>query len=183
MSRTLLERASCHCCCFRHVLFSLPVCSTCRAKKKLHYAPPHLLDSSLQLAHLKGRIATTGDLPTKILYAMEIRIQHWLAEWQKFSNRSMVNDRLVSFDEIFEMVMNSSRNVILPPNFIKPLPRTHRPNPTPRRGTTASKRERERKGNWTKPLEIASSRMPPPREGCLAIEDILKGALQPCWNP
>ena len=32
----------------------------------------------------------------------------------------MVNDRLVCFDEVFEMVMNSTINVILPPNFVKP---------------------------------------------------------------
>jgi hypothetical protein len=35
----------------------------------------------------------------------------------------MVNDRLVCFDEVFEMVMNSSINVTLPPNFINPLPK------------------------------------------------------------
>jgi hypothetical protein len=64
---------------------------------------------------------------------MEIRIQRWLAECQKFSNRLMVNDCLVSFDKIFEMVMNSSLNVILPPNFIKPPPKNPSPklNPTP----------------------------------------------------
>ena len=110
----------------------------------------------------KGRIAADSDLPTKVLYAMEINTQRWLVECQKFSDRSMVNDRLISFDKIFKMVINSSINVILPPNFIKPPPRTHRPNSTPRRGSTASKMERGRKENWTKPLEIASSRMPPP---------------------
>jgi hypothetical protein len=81
----------------------------------------------------KGCIAADIDLPTKILYAMEIRIQRWLAECQKFSNRSMVNNRLISFDKIFEMVMNSPLNVILPPNFIKPPPKNPLPelNPTP----------------------------------------------------
>ena len=78
----------------------------------------------------KGRIAANGNLPTKILYAMEIRIQCWLAECQKFSNRSMVNDRLVSFGEVLEMVMNRSLNVILLPNFIKPPPPSLEPNST-----------------------------------------------------
>jgi len=54
----------------------------------------------------KGSIATDSDLPTKILYAMEIRIQRWLTECQNFSDRWMVNDRLVSFDKIFKMVMS-----------------------------------------------------------------------------
>jgi hypothetical protein len=81
----------------------------------------------------KRRIAADSDLPTNILYAMEIRIQRWLAECQTFSERSMVNDRLISFDKIFKMVMNSSLNVILLPNFIEPPPKNPSPklNPTP----------------------------------------------------
>ncbi len=110
----------------------------------------------------KGHIAADSDLPTKKMYAMEIRIQRWLGKCQKFSDRSMVNDRLVSFDNVFEMVMNSSLNVIFPPNFIKPPPKIHRPSQTPRRGTTASKREKGRKGSQTKPKESASPRTPPP---------------------
>jgi len=74
----------------------------------------------------KGRIAANGDLPTKILYAMEIRIQRWLGECEKYEDCLMVNDRLVCFDEVFEMVMNCSLNVTLPPNFIKSPPK----NPT-----------------------------------------------------
>jgi hypothetical protein len=68
----------------------------------------------------KGRIAADRELPAKIIYALEIRIQRWLGECLKFDDRSMVNDRLVRFDEVFEMVMNSTTNVILPPNFVKP---------------------------------------------------------------
>ncbi len=71
----------------------------------------------------KGCIATDSNLPTKILYAMEIRIQHWLGECQKFGNCLMVNNHLVCFDEVFKMVMNSSVNMSLPPNFINPLPK------------------------------------------------------------
>ncbi len=71
----------------------------------------------------KGCIATDSNFPTKILYAMEIRIQRWLGECQKFGYRSMVNDRLVWFDEVFEMVMNSFINTTLPPNFINPPPK------------------------------------------------------------
>ncbi len=54
---------------------------------------------------------------------MEIRIQRWLGECQKFGDCLMVNNRLVCFDEVFEMVMNSSFNVTLPPNFINPPPK------------------------------------------------------------
>jgi hypothetical protein len=32
----------------------------------------------------------------------------------------MVNDRLVCFGKVLEMVLNSSLNVLLPPHFIKP---------------------------------------------------------------
>ena len=70
----------------------------------------------------KGCIAADCELPAKILYAMEISIQRWLGKCEKYDDRSMVNDRLVCFDEIVEMVMNCSLNVILPPNFIKPPP-------------------------------------------------------------
>jgi hypothetical protein len=77
----------------------------------------------------KGRIAADRKPPAKILYAMEIRIQRWLGECLKFEDHSMVNDRLVSFDEVFKMVMNSTINVILPPNFVKRTP-TASPNST-----------------------------------------------------
>ncbi len=74
----------------------------------------------------KGRIGADGKLPAKIVYAMEIRIQRWLGECEKYEDRSMVNDRLICFDEVFKMVMNCTLNVILPPSFIKSLPK----NPT-----------------------------------------------------
>jgi hypothetical protein len=93
----------------------------------------------------RGRIAANSDLPTKILYAMEIRIQRWLAECQKFSDHSMVNDCLISFDEIFEMVMNSSLNVILPPNFIKPPPKNPSPEPNPTPGDDGKQKGRGKK--------------------------------------
>ena len=93
----------------------------------------------------KGCITVNSDLLTKILHVKEIRIQHWLVECQKFSDRSMVNDRLISFDEIFEMVMNNSLDVILPPNFIKPPPKNPLPKLNPMPGPTASKRGKKRK--------------------------------------
>ncbi len=71
----------------------------------------------------KGRIAADSELPAKNLYAMEIRIQRWLGECLKFEDRLIVNDRLISFDKVFEMVMNSTMNVSLPPNFVKPTPK------------------------------------------------------------
>jgi hypothetical protein len=49
---------------------------------------------------------------------MVIRIQRWLGECQKLDDRSMVNDRIVDFDPLIEMVLNSSMNVTLPPNFV-----------------------------------------------------------------
>jgi hypothetical protein len=70
----------------------------------------------------KGCIASDSELPAKILYALEIRIQRWLGECLKFEDRLLVNDRLVCFDKVFKMVMNSTINVTLPPNFVKPAP-------------------------------------------------------------
>jgi hypothetical protein len=35
----------------------------------------------------------------------------------------MVNNHLVSFNKVFEMVMNRTMNVSLPPNFVKPTPK------------------------------------------------------------
>jgi hypothetical protein len=80
----------------------------------------------------KGCIAADSNLPTKFLYAMEIQIQRWLGECEKFEDHLMVNNRLVSFDKVFEMVMNYSLNVTLPPNSIKSPPK----NPTTTTPTT-----------------------------------------------
>jgi hypothetical protein len=73
---------------------------------------------------------------------MEIWIQHWLGECLKFEDRLMVNDRLVSFDEVFEMVMNSTMNVSLPPNFVKPTPKN---SPTSN-NITSAREDGKRKG-------------------------------------
>ena len=95
----------------------------------------------------KGRIAADSKTSTKILYAMEIRIQRWLRECEKYDDRSMVNDRLVCFDEVFEMVMNCTLNVVLPPNFIKSTPKI--PMATPPGGgednKNGNKKEKKRK--------------------------------------
>ena len=91
----------------------------------------------------KGCITVNSDLLTKILHVKEIRIQHWLVECQKFSDRSMVNDRLISFDEIFEMVMNNSLDVILPPNFIKPPPKNPLPKLNPMPGLNSKQKGQE----------------------------------------
>jgi hypothetical protein len=72
---------------------------------------------------VKGLIAADSELPAKILYAMEIRIQRWLGECVKFEDWLMVNNCLVSFDKVFKTVMNSTMNVTLPPNFVKPTPK------------------------------------------------------------
>ncbi len=57
----------------------------------------------------------------------------------------MVNDRLVSFDEIFNMVMNSSLNVILPPNFIKPPPKNPSPELNPMQGLDGNQKRKGKK--------------------------------------
>jgi hypothetical protein len=74
----------------------------------------------------KGQTTADGNLPAKIQYAMEIRSQRWFGECKKYEDLLMVNDRLVCFNEVFEMVMNCTLNVTLPPNFIKSPPK----NPT-----------------------------------------------------
>jgi hypothetical protein len=90
----------------------------------------------------KGRIASDSKLPAKILYAFEIRIQRWLGECLKVQDRSMVNDRLVCFDEVFKMVMKSTINVTLPPNFVKPAPKS----PPTSTGAASAEGNRKNKG-------------------------------------
>ena len=63
------------------------------------------------------QIAANVEFAAKFIYAMEIQIQHWLEEYQKIDDRSMVKDRIVDFNPLIKMVLNSSMNVTLPPNF------------------------------------------------------------------
>ncbi len=95
----------------------------------------------------KTCIATNGEFPTKFLYTMEIRTQRWLGECQKHSYRSMVNDRLVCFDKVLKMVLNSSLNVTLPPNFIKPSPKKPTPELTPTPRDNRKQKNNKRKTN------------------------------------
>jgi hypothetical protein len=90
----------------------------------------------------KGCIVADRKMPAKILYAMELFIQRWLGECIKYKDRLMVNDRLVCFDEVFETIMNSTMNIILPPNFVKPTPKT---TPTST-GATSAESEGKKKG-------------------------------------
>ncbi len=93
----------------------------------------------------KTCIATNGKFPTKFLYPMEIRTQRWLGKCQKHSNRLMVNDRLICFEKVLETVLNSSLNVSLPPNFIKPSPKKPMPELTPKPGDNRKRKNNKRK--------------------------------------
>jgi hypothetical protein len=104
----------------------------------------------------KGRIAANSKLPAKILYAMEICIQRWLEECVKFEDWSMVNNRLVSFDEVFEMVMNSTMNITLPPNFIKP---THKISPAPNNVTPTGEDGKQKGGKKRKSGKVDRERI------------------------
>jgi hypothetical protein len=110
----------------------------------------------------KGRIASDRKLPAKILYALEIRIQCWLGECLKFEDRSMVNDRLVCFDKVFEMVMNSTINVTLPPNFGWPQSPLLLPPLVPCTPRATAKRRGGRRGSQETSTGNASPRTPPP---------------------
>ncbi len=110
----------------------------------------------------KGRIASNRELPANILYAMEIWIQRWLGECIKFDDRSMVNDRLVSFDEVFEMVMNSTINVSLPPNFVKPAPKSPPTSTSAASAKGDGKKKGGKRGNLARLTGNASRRTPPP---------------------
>jgi hypothetical protein len=93
----------------------------------------------------KTCISANSGFPTKLLYTMETHTQCWLGECQKYSNCSMVNDRLVCFDKVLEMVLNSSLNMILPPNFIKPSPKKPMPKLTPTSGDNGKRNNNKRK--------------------------------------
>jgi hypothetical protein len=96
---------------------------------------------------LKTRIAANGKFPTKFLYAVKICTQHWLGECKKHSDCLMVNDRLVCFDKVLETVLNSSLNVTLPPNFIKPSPKKPTPDLTPKPRGNRKGKNNKRKTN------------------------------------
>jgi hypothetical protein len=100
---------------------------------------------------LKTPIAADGEFPKKFMYAMEICTQHWLGKCQKYSDRSMVNDRLVCFDKVLETALNSSLNVTLPPNFIKPSPKKKanaRTHPQARGQRKAEEQQEEDRQRW-----------------------------------
>ncbi len=67
----------------------------------------------------------------------------------------MVNDRLICFDKVFEMVMNSSLNVILPPNFINP------PSKISTNATIAAPRDnrKRKRGERRKPGKVEGERI------------------------
>ena len=58
----------------------------------------------------------------------------------------MINDRLLSFDKVFKMVMNHSLNMTLPPNFIKSPPK----NPTTTTSTTLPRDNDKHRGGGKK---------------------------------
>jgi hypothetical protein len=88
------------------ILFGLS-CSCVECKEH------HLLHPTRK-GHLQMQITADVEFAAEFIYAMEIRIQSWLGECQKFNDRSMVNDRIVDFDPLIKMVLSSS----LLPNFI-----------------------------------------------------------------
>jgi hypothetical protein len=59
----------------------------------------------------------------------------------------MVNDCLVCFDKVLEMVLNSSLNVTLHPNFIKPSPKKPMPELTPEPRDNGKGKNNKRKTN------------------------------------
>ena len=79
----------------------------------------------------KTHIAGDKEFATKFIFAVEIRIQRWLRACMTYADRSMIDDRLVNFDPVIESVLNSTLNIVLPPNFIV-TPTTKPTNPRPR---------------------------------------------------
>ncbi len=93
----------------------------------------------------------------------------------------MVNNRLVCFNEVFEMIMNSTMNIILPPNFVKPTPKTP---PTSTSATSAEckgkkKGGKKRKAGENKGGRIAKNVAPIP-EFLMKDGKTWKGTL--CWK-
>jgi hypothetical protein len=66
----------------------------------------------------KTRIAGNKKFATKFIFTVKIRIQRWLRACMTYDDQSMIDDRLVNFDPIIESVLNSTLNIVLPPNFI-----------------------------------------------------------------
>ena len=111
----------------------------------------------------KTHITSDKEFATKFIFAIEIRIQCWLRACIMYDDQSMIDDRLINFDPIIESVLNSTLNIVLPPNFIvapgqsRQAPLLFCPEMTPRRRI----RGRGRQPTATT-TTIAWSRTPPP---------------------
>ena len=77
----------------------------------------------------KTRITGNKEFATKFIFAVEICIQRWLRACMMYDDRSMINVLLVNFNPIIKSVLNSTLNIVLPPNFIV-APTTKQTNTT-----------------------------------------------------
>jgi hypothetical protein len=68
----------------------------------------------------------------------------------------MVNNCLVSFDKVFEMVMNSTMNVTIPSNFVKPTPKI---SPTSNNITPAGEDGKQKGGKKRKSGKAGGERI------------------------
>ena len=69
---------------------------------------------------IKALIAGDETLPTKILYAADLRTQRWLLQCEEADDRADVDDELIDFKTIVEDALNHSLRVSLPPVFDVP---------------------------------------------------------------
>jgi hypothetical protein len=67
-----------------------------------------------EVSTIKVRIAGDFRYPAKILYAFEIRIQHWLYHCKQQEDRSTINDSITDMDQVIEQILNSSLSIDLP---------------------------------------------------------------------
>ena len=80
------------------------------------------LESAIENHKLSFELQTSNDnsFPTKFLYAIDTKVQRWLLQCKEARARDEVNDRIIEFDHLVNMVLDQMFHMQLPPCFHVP---------------------------------------------------------------
>ena len=106
----------------------------------------------------KAAIVNDEAFPAKVMYAIDIRFQRWLAECKRASDRCEVDDRIIDLSEIGNDICNSRFFVNLPPSFSRPHDSIEDEKPSGSGGAQGGGRKRksdkdEKDGNKKKQVQ------------------------------
>ena len=103
-----------------------------------------------EVSTVKVQIAGDFRYPAKILYAFEIRIQHWLNLCEQQEYCSTINDSIIGMDQVIEQILNSSLMIDLPLVFTTNDTQEKGDTPTPANATGAGQQGGEKRGKKRK---------------------------------